>query len=201
MANDEASLAIDNGRRRFLNWFLGTTAGAFLIAVTYPLSRYLIPPEVEESTASTVTLSIKPNDVKANTGQIFRFGSQAAILIKTPNGELKAFHCGLHSPGVHRPVPIRYQPYLVRVPQWPLRSERQEYRGASAEAIWKSTLSTSGATKSSSTRGARSACQPPKHGKLWLWLDERIGLSDLAYLAKKKKYRCTVTRFGIISAA
>jgi Rieske Fe-S protein len=91
MANDEASLAIDNGRRRFLNWFLGTTAGAFLIAVTYPLSRYLIPPEVEESTASTVTLSIKPNDVKANTGQIFRFGSQAAILIKTPNAELKAF--------------------------------------------------------------------------------------------------------------
>ena len=27
----------------------------------------------------------------------------------------------------------------------------------------------------------------PKHGKLWLWLDERIGLSDFAYLAKKKE--------------
>ena len=27
----------------------------------------------------------------------------------------------------------------------------------------------------------------PKHGRLWLWLDERIGLSDLAYLAKKKE--------------
>ena len=59
--------------------------------MTYPLSRYLIPPEVEESTASTVTLSIKPNDVKANSGQIFRFGSQPAILIKDTNGELKAF--------------------------------------------------------------------------------------------------------------
>ena len=91
MANDETSLAVDNGRRKFLNWFLSTSAGAFLVSVTYPLSRYLIPPEVEESTASTVTLSIKPNDVKANSGQIFRFGSQPAILVKDTNGELKAF--------------------------------------------------------------------------------------------------------------
>ena len=27
----------------------------------------------------------------------------------------------------------------------------------------------------------------PKHGKLWLWLDERVGLSDFAKLAKKKE--------------
>jgi Rieske Fe-S protein len=91
MAHDEASLDLDRGRRKFLNWFLSTTAGAFVVSVTYPLSRYLIPPKVEESTASTVTLPIKPNDVKANTGQIFRFGSQPAILIKDTNGEMKAF--------------------------------------------------------------------------------------------------------------
>jgi len=91
MANDDSSGAVDNGRRNFLNWFLSTTAGAFLVSVTYPLSKYLIPPEVTESTASTVTLSIKPNDVKANSGQIFRFGSQPAILVKDTNGELKAF--------------------------------------------------------------------------------------------------------------
>ena len=29
--------------------------------------------------------------------------------------------------------------------------------------------------------------QSPHHGKLWLWLDERIGLSDFAKLAKKKQ--------------
>jgi len=29
--------------------------------------------------------------------------------------------------------------------------------------------------------------QSPNHGKLWLWLDERIGLSDFAKLAKKKQ--------------
>ena len=91
MANDETSLAVDHGRRNLLNWFLSTTAGAFLVSVIYPLSRFMIPPEVEESTSSTVTLAIKPNDVKANSGQIFRFGSQAGILVKDTNGELKAF--------------------------------------------------------------------------------------------------------------
>lgn len=78
-------------RRNFLNWFLATSAGAFAVAVLYPLSRYLIPPKVEESTAKTVTLSVKPADVKVNSGEIFRFGSQPAILVRTPANELKAF--------------------------------------------------------------------------------------------------------------
>jgi Rieske Fe-S protein len=91
MANDETTSAVDHGRRNLLNWFLSTTAGAFLLSVTYPLSRYLIPPDVEESTANTVTLALKPQEVKPNSGQIFRFGSQAGILVKDTNGELKAF--------------------------------------------------------------------------------------------------------------
>ena len=91
MAKYEASTRRGATRRDFLNWFLGTTAGAFIVSVLYPLTRYLVPPQVEESTSRTVTLSIKPQEVKANTGQIFRFGSQPAILVNTPAGELKAF--------------------------------------------------------------------------------------------------------------
>jgi Rieske Fe-S protein len=81
----------DTTRRRFINWFLGTSTGAFLLSVLYPLSRYLVPPEVAESTAGTVTLALKPDDVKPNTGQIFKFGSRAGILVRTPTGELRAF--------------------------------------------------------------------------------------------------------------
>lgn len=91
MTTDRASHPQDSSRRNFLNWFLGTTAGAFLISVLYPLSRYLVPPKVEESTAHTVTLSVKAQEIKPNSGQIFRFGSQPGILINTPAGELKAF--------------------------------------------------------------------------------------------------------------
>ena len=45
------------------------------------------------------------------------------------------------------------------------------------------------AIKSSSTKELEINMEmpTPKHGKLWLWLDERIGLSDFAYLAKKKE--------------
>ena len=78
-------------RRNFLNWFLSTTAGAFVLSVLYPLGRYLTPPPVAESTARSVTLSLKPQEVKVNSGQIFRFGSQPGILVKTQTGELKAF--------------------------------------------------------------------------------------------------------------
>jgi cytochrome b6-f complex iron-sulfur subunit len=78
-------------RRGFINWFLGTSAGAFVLSVLYPVSRYLVPPKVEESTAKAVTLSLKPGEVKANSGLVFKFGSQPAILIRTPAGELRAF--------------------------------------------------------------------------------------------------------------
>jgi cytochrome b6-f complex iron-sulfur subunit len=78
-------------RRRILNWFLGTSVGALLISILYPVTRYLIPPRAEESSARTVSLSVKPDDVKANSGQIFKFGSQPGILIRTPDGDLRAF--------------------------------------------------------------------------------------------------------------
>jgi Rieske Fe-S protein len=78
-------------RRGFISWFLGTSAVAFVLSVFYPVARYLVPPTVGESTAGTVTLPIKPEDVRPNTGQIFKFGNRPAILVRTPAGELRAF--------------------------------------------------------------------------------------------------------------
>lgn len=78
-------------RRRFLNWMLGTGAGALCVAVLYPIVRFLVPPVVEESTSSKVTLPLAPRDIAPNSGQIFRFGSRPGIILRTPQGELKAF--------------------------------------------------------------------------------------------------------------
>lgn len=78
-------------RRRFVNWLLSTSAGAFVVSVLYPVARYLVPPSVGESSAASVTLALKPDEVKPNTGQIVKFGSRPAILIRTPTGELRAF--------------------------------------------------------------------------------------------------------------
>ncbi len=95
MGSDDASKG-DAGRagvsrRRLLNWFLNTTMGAFVASILYPVARYLVPPKVEESLARTVTLPVKPDEVKPNSGQIFKFGSQPGILVRTPAGELRAF--------------------------------------------------------------------------------------------------------------
>lgn len=62
-----------------------------LAAVLYPVVRYLIPPAAAESAADTVTLDIKAADLPPNTGQVFKFGSRPAILVRTPQGELRAF--------------------------------------------------------------------------------------------------------------
>jgi Rieske Fe-S protein len=107
----EATLEPGPSRRGFINWFLGTSAGAFLLSVFYPVSRYLVPPEVGESTAATVTLPIKPGDVKPNTGQIFKFGSRPGILIRTSAGELRAFSAIC----THLNCTVQYRPDLGHV--------------------------------------------------------------------------------------
>jgi len=78
-------------RRRFLNWMLGTGVGALGISILYPVARFLVPPEVEESDASQITLPLSQRDVPPNSGQVFRFGSRPGIIIRTPAGELRAF--------------------------------------------------------------------------------------------------------------
>src|SRR3970040_2019248 len=98
-------------RRSFLDWFLATSFGGFLIAIFYPVTRYLIPPKVEESASRTVTLSIKPEEVKANSGQIFRFGSQPGILVRTPGGELRAFSAIC----THLACIVQYRPDLSHI--------------------------------------------------------------------------------------
>ena len=97
--------------RRVVNAFLATSAGAFLLSVLYPVSRYLVPPKVGESTAATVTLPLKPAEVKPNTGQIFKFGSRPAILIRTAAGDLRAFSAVC----THLNCTVQYRPDLGHI--------------------------------------------------------------------------------------
>ena len=89
MAEQEAGSG--TSRRGFINWLLGTSFGGLLLAVLYPVGRYLIPPPAGESASTSVTLSIRPEDVPPNSGQIFKFGNQAGIIVRTSSGELRAF--------------------------------------------------------------------------------------------------------------
>ena len=59
-------------------------------SIFYPVVRFLIPPKIAEAKPSSV-LAGKLGELKPNSGKIFRFGNKPAILINTPDGELKAF--------------------------------------------------------------------------------------------------------------
>jgi cytochrome b6-f complex iron-sulfur subunit len=108
---EDRTLDGETSRRGFVNWMLGTSVGAFLISVLYPVARYLVPPTIGESTAASVTLPIKPGDVKPNTGQIFKFGIRPAILVRTSAGDLKA----LSAVCTHLNCTVQYRPDLSHI--------------------------------------------------------------------------------------
>jgi cytochrome b6-f complex iron-sulfur subunit len=97
-------------RRRFVEWFLGTTLGAVALSVLYPVFRFVIPPEVAESATNRVlagTLAQMPS----NSGKVFRFGSKPALLIRLPNGDFRAFTAIC----THLGCTVEYRPDLQEI--------------------------------------------------------------------------------------
>jgi len=84
------SAQTNTSRRNVLNYLLGTGTVATLAAILYPIFRFMVPPRVVESSASSVVAG-KVAEIKPNTGKIFKFGSKPGILLQTPAGEYRAF--------------------------------------------------------------------------------------------------------------
>ena len=87
---DESANRAAVTRKAFINWLLGTSLGATAVAALYPVFRFVIPPEVGEAPVNRV-LAGKLSELAANSGKIFRFGSKPGILVRTANGEIRAF--------------------------------------------------------------------------------------------------------------
>jgi Rieske Fe-S protein len=84
--------AMGNGtsRRKFLDYLLGTSAAATLGAIVYPIIKFMAPPHVVEAMQTSV-VAAKLSELPPNSGKIFKFGSKPGLVIRTANGELKAF--------------------------------------------------------------------------------------------------------------
>jgi Rieske Fe-S protein len=76
--------------RRWVNLLLGSGVVASIVSFVYPAIRYIIPPPVAESVSSFV-VAAKVGELKNNSGKIFRFGSQPALLICLTDGSYRAF--------------------------------------------------------------------------------------------------------------
>ena len=78
-------------RRRFLDSLLGVSFVSTLVAMAYPVWRYLIPPASGEPVTQSV-VAAQASQLKANTGMLFKFGSRPGLLIRNQDGELQAFN-------------------------------------------------------------------------------------------------------------
>ncbi len=76
--------------RRWVNLLLGGGIVASIASFIYPAIRYVIPPPVAESTSRSV-VAAKVDELKNNSGKIFKFGSEPALLVRMPDGEFRAF--------------------------------------------------------------------------------------------------------------
>ncbi len=81
---------IRSSRRRFIQFLLGGSVLGFLTVVFYPVVRYVFPPRGSESVGGEV-LAGNVAELQLNTAKIFRFGDRPGILIRTQDGEWRAF--------------------------------------------------------------------------------------------------------------
>lgn len=77
-------------RRTFFSAALSTVGLALLGFVFYPVFKYLKQPQASSINVKT-TVAAKISEVPNDSGKIFRFGDSPAILIRTPEGQLKSF--------------------------------------------------------------------------------------------------------------
>jgi Rieske Fe-S protein len=82
----------DRSRRRFINWFLGTSVGALAASTLYPVVRFVSPPEVPEAATNQVQAGSTDDPEMLEKGfKIVRFGYEPVILIRVSDSDFRAF--------------------------------------------------------------------------------------------------------------
>ena len=96
--------------RRWVNVLLGSGLAASVVSFLYPAIRYIIPPPVAESTNRSA-VAAKGDELKPNSGKIFKFGSAPALLVRTTDGTYRAFSAVC----THLSCTVQYRPDLHQI--------------------------------------------------------------------------------------
>jgi Rieske Fe-S protein len=96
--------------RRWVNVLLGSGLAASVVSFIYPALRYIIPPPVAESTSRSV-VAAKVGELKNNTGEIFKFGSKPALLVRMADGTFRAYTAVC----THLNCTVQYRPDLHQI--------------------------------------------------------------------------------------
>jgi len=79
-------------RRHFINWFLGTSLGALIVSVIYPVLRFISPPRIAEATTQQVEAGDVGDPAFQQKGfKIGRFGADPVIVVKASDTDFRAF--------------------------------------------------------------------------------------------------------------
>ena len=92
-------------RRHFTNALLGSGFAAMVASIIYPILKFIIPPENAESAVMSVSAG-RPDDLAPNSGKIFQFGGEPGLIIRTAEGELRAFSARC----THLNCTVQYEP-------------------------------------------------------------------------------------------
>jgi Rieske Fe-S protein len=77
-------------RRGFLDALLAVGFVSTAVAIAYPVSRFLIPPSSGEPATASASAG-KAAALKPNSARIFKFGSRPGIVVRTTDGDVRAF--------------------------------------------------------------------------------------------------------------
>jgi len=100
----------DGRRRNLLNLLLGSWSAGVLGSILFPIVRYLVPPEIPEAPTASVKAG-SASSLAPNSGRLVPFGSAPAIVVRTANGELRAFAATC----THLSCTVQYRPDLEHI--------------------------------------------------------------------------------------
>jgi Rieske Fe-S protein len=83
-----SDLAFD--RRTFLDALLATGFVSTAAAIAYPVTQFLVPPPSGEPATQTASAG-RVGALRPNSGAIFKFGSRPGIVVRTADGDIRAF--------------------------------------------------------------------------------------------------------------
>src|SRR5262252_4947029 len=90
MKTNASSRAAAFERRAFLDALLSVGFVSTAVAIAYPVGRFLVPPASGEPATESV-VAARAGALRPNAAAIFKFGSKPGIVVRTRDGEIRAF--------------------------------------------------------------------------------------------------------------
>ncbi len=90
--NEVVRNRVGQPRRRFLNWFLGSSVMALFASIAYPIARFLGTPRQPEAATNQVQVGLTNDPELVERGfKIVPFASEPVIVIRLSETDIRAF--------------------------------------------------------------------------------------------------------------